>query len=179
MRDSASFHILPQAKYFTGKHKNSGFSAALLHSKQIIDPDNIISYHIVPNGGMEQLCELCRGLALRERPHDLCHDCLGRHIVCLGKLVFLLDAEFDLINAHITSLVRNLRGDHDADASPDQLFDLLDKLVVIVIGQAATSLLKHPEISDIMYVKARCIACPIQNSVHNLWILPAQAFVLY
>ena len=27
------------AEYFTGKHKNSGFSAALLHSKQIMNPD--------------------------------------------------------------------------------------------------------------------------------------------
>lgn len=93
--------------------------------------------NITPNRHIDNLCKLLRRFRLRECPHDLGEDGFGRHAVSLGELVFLLDAESDLIDRHVAALVGNLRGDDDSDALFDKHFDLVGEFVILVVGKSA------------------------------------------
>ena len=95
------------------------------------------SNDITADGGAEELAKFLRGLGLRKRPHDLGNDRLRRHIVCLGKLVLLLDLQTYAVNGHIAALVRDLGRDDDADTAADEHFDLIGKFVAVVIRKTA------------------------------------------
>ena len=95
------------------------------------------SNDITADGGAEELAKFLRGLGLRKHPHDLGNDRLRRHIVCLGKLVLLLDLQTHAVNGHIAALVRDLGRDDDADTAADEHFDLIGKFVAVVIRKTA------------------------------------------
>ena len=66
---------------------------------------------IARNRRVKELLDLRKVACLRQNPHQLGYDRLGRHRVCLQNAGLSRRTRADLINGKVAALMRNLRRD--------------------------------------------------------------------